>query len=46
MSLRVIEAVRQLRGTAVHQVADVRAAVVANAGSGAQHYELGLLGVL
>lgn len=46
MSLRVIEAVRQLRGTAVHQVPDARTAVVANAGAGAQHYELAVLGRL
>jgi acetyl-CoA acetyltransferase len=46
LSLRVIEAVRQLRGTAVHQVPGAELAVVANAGSGAQHYELALLGAL
>ena len=46
LSLRVIEAVRQLRGTAVHQIPQARLAAVANAGSGAQHYELALLGAL
>ncbi|WP_041939170.1 MULTISPECIES: thiolase family protein [Frankia] len=44
MSIRVIEAVRQLRGTAVNQVVSARHALVANAGSGAQHYELAILG--
>lgn len=44
MTLKVVEAVRQLRGTAVHQVEDAELAVVGNAGSGAQHYEMSLLG--
>ena len=44
MTLKVVEAVRQLRGSAVHQVADAEVAAVASAGSGAQHYELALLG--
>ncbi|UGQ11227.1 thiolase family protein [Yinghuangia sp. ASG 101] len=44
MTLKVVEAVRQLRGTAVHQIPDVRLAVVGNAGSGAQHYEMSVLG--
>lgn len=44
MTLKVIEAVRQLRGTAVHQVADAQLAAVGTAGSGAQHYELAVLG--
>lgn len=44
LTLRVIEAVRQLRGSAVHQVPDAELAVVANAGSGAQHYEMCVLG--
>ncbi|MFJ9445190.1 thiolase family protein [Kitasatospora sp. NPDC101235] len=44
LTLRVIEAVRQLRGTAVNQVPGTELAVVANAGSGAQHYEMCVLG--
>lgn len=44
MTLKVVEAVRQLRGTAVHQVASAEVAVVGNAGSGAQHYEMSVLG--
>ena len=44
MTLKVVEAVRQLRGSAVHQVANAKVAAVASAGSGAQHYELALLG--
>lgn len=44
MTLKVVEAVRQLRGTAVHQVAGAEVAVVGNAGSGAQHYEMSVLG--
>lgn len=44
MTLKVVEAVRQLRGSAVHQVAGAEVAVVGNAGSGAQHYELAVLG--
>lgn len=44
MTLKVVEAVRQLRGTAVHQVPDAELAVVGNAGSGAQHYEMSVLG--
>jgi len=44
LTLRVIEGVRQLRGTAVHQVADVEAVLVANAGSAALHYEVAVLG--
>ena len=44
MTLKVVEAVRQLRGTAVHQVEGAELAVVGNAGSGAQHYEMSLLG--
>ncbi|MEU7550895.1 thiolase family protein [Streptomyces sp. NPDC044571] len=44
MTLRVVEAVRQLRGTAVHQLAGAEVALVANAGSGAQHYEMCVLG--
>ncbi|WP_410612332.1 thiolase family protein [Amycolatopsis sp. lyj-109] len=44
MTLKVVEAVRQLRGSAVHQVAGAEVAVVGNAGSGAQHYEMSVLG--
>jgi acetyl-CoA acetyltransferase len=44
MTLKVVEAVRQLRGTAVNQVAGAETAVAANAGSGAGHYELVVLG--
>ena len=43
MTIRVIEGVRQLRGTAHRQVANARHALVANAGSGAQHTEVVLL---
>lgn len=43
-TLRIIEVVRQLRGTAVHQVPNARAGVAANAGSGASHQEVILLG--
>ncbi|MEV6878242.1 thiolase family protein [Amycolatopsis sp. NPDC051128] len=46
MTLKVVEAVRQLRGSAVHQVAGAEVAVVGNAGSGAQHYEMSVLGRL
>lgn len=46
MTLKVVEAVRQLRGTAVHQVGSAETAVVGNAGSGAQHYEMSVLGRL
>lgn len=44
MTLKVVEAVRQLRGAAVNQVDGARVAVAANAGSGAGHYELAVLG--
>ncbi|MGI3199101.1 thiolase C-terminal domain-containing protein [Streptomyces sp. GLT-R25] len=44
MTLKVVEAVRQLRGSAVHQVEGAQVAVVGNAGSGAQHYEMSVLG--
>ena len=44
MTLKVVEAVRQLRGTAVNQVFGAELAVAANAGSGAGHYELAVLG--
>jgi acetyl-CoA acetyltransferase len=44
MTLKVVEAVRQLRGTAVHQVAEAETAVASNAGSAAGHYELVVLG--
>jgi acetyl-CoA acetyltransferase len=44
MTIRVIEGVRQLRGTANRQVPEARHALVANAGSGAQHIEILVLG--
>jgi acetyl-CoA acetyltransferase len=44
MTLKVVEAVRQLRGTAVNQVAGAETAIAANAGSAAGHYELVVLG--
>lgn len=44
MTLKVVEAVRQLRGSAVNQITDASVAVAANAGSGAGHYELAVLG--
>jgi acetyl-CoA acetyltransferase len=44
MTLKIVEAVRQLRGTAVNQVPDAETAVAANAGSAAAHYELVVLG--
>jgi acetyl-CoA acetyltransferase len=44
MTLKVVEAVRQLRGTAVHQVDGADLAMVGTAGSGAQHYETAVLG--
>jgi acetyl-CoA acetyltransferase len=46
MTLRVIELVRQLRGTAVNQVAGAEVGLAANAGSGASHQELVVLGRL
>ena len=44
MTLKVVEGVRQLRGTAVNQVPDARVALAANAGSAAGHYEIAVLG--
>jgi acetyl-CoA acetyltransferase len=44
LSQRVIEAVRQLRGGAVHQVDGAELALATNAGSGAQHIEILVLG--
>lgn len=44
MTLKVIECVRQLRGTAVHQLADPHLTLAANAGSAAGHYEIAILG--
>ncbi|HTK68064.1 MAG TPA: thiolase family protein [Pseudonocardia sp.] len=44
MTLRVAEVVRQLRGAAVHQVPDAEVGLAANAGSGASHQELLILG--
>jgi hypothetical protein len=39
-----VEAVRQLRGSAVHQIPGAELAVVGNADAGAQHYEMSVLG--
>lgn len=44
MTLKVIDCVRQLRGTAVHQVEGAEVAVATAAGSGAQHFEMLVLG--
>jgi acetyl-CoA acetyltransferase len=44
MTLKVVEAVRQLRRRAVHQIPGAEVAVVGTAGSGAQHYEMAVLG--
>lgn len=44
MTLKVIECVRQIRGTAVHQINNVETALAANAGSAASHYELAIFG--
>jgi acetyl-CoA acetyltransferase len=44
MTLKVVEGVRQIRGSAVHQLEGVEVAVAANAGSGALHHEVVLLG--
>jgi len=44
MTLRVIEVVRQLRGSAVHQVPGAEIGLAANAGSGASHQQLLVLG--
>lgn len=44
MTLKVIECVRQLRGTAVHQVSNPELALASNAGSAASHYEIALFG--
>ncbi|MGV0045046.1 thiolase family protein [Mycobacterium colombiense] len=44
MTLKAVEGVRQLRGTAVNQITDARLAVAANAGSAAGHYEIAVLG--
>jgi acetyl-CoA acetyltransferase len=47
MTLKVVECVRQLRGEAHgRQVADCEVALATNAGSGAQHIEMALLGRL
>ncbi|MFC9981068.1 thiolase family protein [Gordonia sp. NPDC127522] len=44
MTLKVAEATRQLRGTAVNQLPAPELAVVANAGSGTRHFETLVLG--
>ncbi|MGX7727824.1 thiolase family protein [Rhodococcus sp. 2H158] len=44
MTLKVIEAVRQLRGTAVNQVADVELAMAGASASATHHYECVVLG--
>jgi len=44
MTLKAVECVRQLRGTAVNQIPNARLAVSANAGSAAGHYEIAILG--
>ena len=44
-TLKIIESVRQLRGDAgEHQVPDAEVALAAGAGSGAQYYNLLLMG--
>jgi hypothetical protein len=45
MTLKAVECVRQIRGTAVNQLTDVELTVAANAGSAAAHYEIAVLGV-
>lgn len=45
MTLKAVESVRQMRGTAVNQLSDVELAIAANAGSAAGHYEIAVLGV-
>ena len=45
-TLKVIEIVRQLRGTAVHQVDDAQTGLATNAGTGAGHLEVAVLGKL
>jgi acetyl-CoA acetyltransferase len=44
MTTRVIEAARQLDGSAVHQLDNADVAVVTNTGSASQHFELAVLG--
>lgn len=44
MTLKIVEAVRQVRGTAVNQIDGAGIAVAANAGSAAGHYEIAVLG--
>jgi acetyl-CoA acetyltransferase len=43
-TLKVVEVVRQLRGTAVHQVDGAELGLAANAGTGAGHLEVLILG--
>lgn len=45
-TLKVIDIVRQLRGTAVHQVNNAQAGLATNAGTGAGHIEVAVLGKL
>jgi acetyl-CoA acetyltransferase len=42
--LKIVEGVRQLRGDACHQVPGAEVAFVTNAGAGAQHIEIMVLG--
>lgn len=44
MTLKVIDCVRQIRGTAVNQILNVETALAANAGSATSHYELAIFG--
>jgi acetyl-CoA acetyltransferase len=43
-TLKIVEVVRQLRGTAVNQIPNARIGLAANAGTGAAHLELVVLG--
>jgi acetyl-CoA acetyltransferase len=44
MTTRVIEAARQLDGSAVHQLDKADVALVTNTGSASQHFEIAILG--